>query len=166
MKIRIGEFVFNRHYVAFHFKRTNAYSAWEAIGVIILSGNGYACRYAPGYEPFEKDFMKHWDSIKEPMLQISSESLENYRKSRQTMHSVISPVITYYSGITVNLSWLIVWLYNRYVYTGDLGKIKYLIMMLKMKKAYFASIFRFQRQDSRVSRMIKEIKKEGYFDEI
>lgn len=164
--IIVGKYKFYLYHVCFHFVRDNIYSPWQTIGVVTTNPIKFEAFYLPEYDHYKKAFDNEFKSIDNQNVASSFEAIDNYRKRYQQPFDVMSPVIKYYTSqayddnhgnsICRNL-----WRYH--VDNNSLNEFRVLTLMLRLKDAFFATIFKAQnwhRED-----MIKELVAAGYMDE-
>jgi len=136
----IGGCTFYHYNVAFHFERDNSYSPWLSVGVYITCPRNQHCRYLIGYEYIQKQFRKELDLIDSEYIKGGPEFLNWWRDKYQDLHSVISPIINFYSRIR-EFDRFVLKLFTRYV--GNISSHTYvnLAVMLKMKESYYPALF-------------------------
>jgi len=153
--IEVGGYRFKDCNVAFHFQRENVYWPWWCIGVYVTAPGFYQCKYIDEWQYLEDDFNKNISEVDSEYIKAGPEYLNHWRSFYQHPLSVISPVINYYTTEITEYREVLGGLFTRYA--GNLSPVifRMLTVMLKMKDAYFATIF---KDDSKREHVIKALK--------
>jgi len=140
--INAGDYTFYECNVAFHFRRETVYAPWYAIGVYYTAPKFQGVKYLYQHSNIEDDFKDELDEIDSEYIRGGPEFLESWRSRYYTATDIISPVINYCTTYRGNFRDLLSHLFTRYVGTCSPSSFLMLMIMLRMRKMYFPSLFK------------------------